>query len=172
MTLFVFSSVLAAWLFTTSASAACNTDANHVYEKFKEYRKSLDKTRRVEQLSPFFTQGFKQYYQIKINKTRGSSKKRFLNQYWDNLNTGRDIIIVYNYLVRCTQNQALLVLDAVLDKNSTGSLDASKVDLWNVTIEYQWEQEQWLIQDFAYKKSPQPHKLDSTKIKDNFFRLR
>lgn len=129
----------------------------------------LNHADQFEQLSIFFSKRFNRYYQDKINKAGRLAKQRYINQYWDNLGIGQDIIIVYDYRVVCIKQRPALQLTAVLDNKTT--LTKSAVDLWKITVHFRNENHQWLIEQLEYEISRSQKQLSESSIKDNFLIL-
>ncbi|KPJ95013.1 MAG: hypothetical protein AMJ53_03890 [Gammaproteobacteria bacterium SG8_11] len=151
--------------------ALAQCDANSVYAAFKQYREQVNSATHLEQLSPYFSTTFNQYYTAKLASEKGST--RYLTHYWDNLNTAQDIVIVYDYAVRCSgkeNNQATLTLLAILNQPST--TPQPQVDLWMVKIHYVKEDQQWLIESFEYDKSRSNEVFEENQIVDNFAVIR
>ena len=78
------------------AKAACNIDNNEFYNSFKSYREQINTASRLEDLNHFFSSNFNQYFTNKLDAADNDTLNRqYLTQYWDNLNTAKDIVIVY-----------------------------------------------------------------------------
>ncbi len=91
-------------------------------------------------------------------------------RYWDNLNTARDIVIVFDYSLTCNKQISKLSLISVLNSNSI--TEGQEVELWKVTIRYLYEHNQWKIDSFEYRKLKQGQKYLATDIKNNFVLIR
>jgi hypothetical protein len=133
-----------------SASASCDIDADSLYEQFKTYRRHINNANSLSELAPYFSTSFNQYYRNKLQSTTDqSASRRYLTQYWDNLNTAKDVVVVYDYSMRCRDSTAILELVAVLspEKYDTGN----KVDLWGIKIHYINENKNWVINSFEFE---------------------
>ena len=155
------------------ARAQCDIDHTDLYAVFKQYREQVNTARRLEQLTPYFSTVFNSYYTAKL--ASASTKTRYLTHYWDNLNTGQDIVIVYEYAARCInkgkgQGQATLTLLTIL--NQPLAPPQPRVDLWEVHIHYLNEGERWLINSFEYNKSHSDKTFEENQIIDNFAVIR
>jgi len=148
--------------------ARCDTTPA-LYQQFKSYRESLNTADRFEQISSFFSKDLSRYYTEKLDqRLNKGDKQRYLNQYWDNLNIGKDIVIVYRQRVTCTQQGPVLKLLAILN---TKPDPRGLVDLWDVTVHFVYENEQWLIQSLEYEKNRSHTPLRTEAIVDNFITL-
>lgn len=146
--------------------ANCQSEPDALYTAFKKYRNQINSATQLNDLTPYFSSRFKQYYTEKLANPENKSKRtRFLTHYWDNLNTAKDIIIVYEYVARCKQQRATLKLLTVLEQPRQS---AAQVDLWNVTIYYVKEGASWLIDSIEYEKSNSLRTFEEQQIVDNF----
>ena len=83
------------------SNAQCDIEADKLYENFKNYRETINSASRLEDLTGYFSKSFNQYFSNKLATARGkNSKQRYLTQYWDNLNTAGDIVIVFDYSMK------------------------------------------------------------------------
>jgi hypothetical protein len=158
-----------------AARAQCELDATHLYGVFKQYREHLDRADHWQQLTPYFSNAFNQYYTTKL--ASADAKSRYLAHYWDNLNTAKDIVIIYTYTAQCRNEgqQATLKLLAVLDRPFSEPSLATQpalVDLWNVRVYYVKEGGRWLIDSFEYDKSQSQQTFKESQIVDNFAVIR
>lgn len=150
--------------------ANCQIDAHMLYETFKSYRAQVNTATRLEDLTSYFSGGFKQYYTEKLANPENRNKQtRFLTHYWDNLNTAKDIIIVYEYSAQCQQQNATLELLVILDQPGQST---RQVDLWKVKIHYTNEKSSWLIDSIEYEKSDSQRTFEEQQIIDNFAVIR
>ena len=156
------------------AHGDCQFDAAGLYGSFKKYREQINSAVKLEQLTPYFSTAFNRYYTSKLeNPELLDSKTRYLTQYWDNLNTAKDIVIVYDYSVSCDtpgESAAVLTLLVVLDQPDAAA--QSIVDLWNVKIHYVNEDAHWLINSMEYTKSRSRRSYHESQIVDNFVVVR
>ena len=153
------------------ASAKCDIETNNLYELFKNYREQINTATKLEDLNVYFSQNFNQYYSDKLTHARGElSKQRYLNQYWDNLNTTKDVVIVLDYSVRCDKGNAALELVSILNIDQPN--EGQEVELWNVIINYVKDKLDWKIDSFEYKKLDSRKNYLATEIKDNFVLIR
>ena len=153
------------------AHAKCEINADNLYEQFKSYREQINTAARLEDLTIYFSQNFNQYFTDKVTHSRGKiSKQRYLNQYWDNLNTAKDVVIVFDYTMQCDSTKTSLVLTAILNTNQSN--EGQEVDLWNVTINYTKDDPDWKIDSFEYKKLGSRKNYLATEIKNNFVIIR
>lgn len=154
------------------AAAQCEIDEAGLYGQFKQYREQVNSAVSLEQLTPYFSTKFNQYYRSKLEASTGAAnRKRYLTHYWDNLNTAKDVVIVYSYAMQChdSNNVSLLVL-AILDQGFDPQRVA--VDMWEVKIHYQRENSQWLIDSFEYQRSGAQKFYETNQIVDNFATIR
>ncbi len=163
------------WLLPLIAYAECELDGLSLYTVFKQYREQVNTATRLEQLTPYFSTVFNNYYTGKLASS--SNKTRHLTHYWDNLNTAQDIVIVYEYTVHCinkNKDQATLTLLAILDQplSLQQSPSQQQVDLWAVKIYYVKEEQHWLIDSFEYNKSRSDKTFKEHQIIDNFAVIR
>jgi hypothetical protein len=157
-------------MFPAHASGGCNIEADELYQRFKAYRLQINTAKRLEQLNVFFSTNFIRYYEEKLRQAAGkNAKQRYLNQYWYNLTTADDVIIVFDYDMRCTGALSVLQLISVLQ--STVASNDPTIELWQVNVYYTMENGHWLINSFEY----QPYRQRATEMdreaKDNFFTL-
>jgi hypothetical protein len=129
----------------------------------------------LQHLTPYFSDAFNQYYSAKL--VPGDSHDRYLTHYWDNLNTAKDIVIIYQYTVQCSNqsDNATLNLLAILEQpfSEQGSTSQSAlVDLWEVKVHYVKQGQRWLIESFEYLKSPSEQTFTESQIVDNFAVIR
>ena len=124
---------------------------DNLYEVFKQYREQVNLAKHLDELTPYFSTDFNHYYTAKLASAQ--SKTRYLTHYWDNLNTAKDILIVYRYSLRCSHKdeQATLILLAILDEPLAPR--QQRGDLWEVKVHYVKEGQAWLINSFEYSKS-------------------
>lgn len=169
--------ILVGWtlLLPVLVCADCEIDAANLYASFKKYREQLNSASRLTQLMPYFSTAFNRYYSDKLeNSESEDNKAHYLTQYWNNLNTAKDIVIVYEYSVDCerakdknkTAGAAVLSLLVILDQPGVAAL--STVDLWYVNVYYVNEAGLWLINSIEYTKSPSPRIYHEKQIIDNF----
>lgn len=149
------------------ANAACS--AVDLYPEFSRYRLAINQAKRPEDLQPFFSQAFKDYYSGKQQRAlHQPSKARALTEYWDNLNRGAEIVSVYQQRSRCKQQTMRLELIAHLQGEPQKI--GQKITLWRVDIEYVEQNGAWLINNFEFNKLRKaPSKL---KLLQNFSSLR
>jgi hypothetical protein len=153
----------------TAVQADCHVDANALYKSFKSYRQQINTATKLEDLTHFFSANFNHYFTNKLESADTDEiYNTYLTQYWGNLNTAKDVVIVINYSVHCQNSDARLVLVSILSGTAT---KGSKVDLWNVTINYIHENNDWKIDSFEYEKLNARHKYSETDIKDNFVKI-
>lgn len=153
------------------ANAKCEINTDNLYEQFKIYREHINTATRLEDLTNYFSQNFNQYFSDKLANARGeTSKQRYLTQYWDNLNTAKDIVIVFDYSAKCDKKNATLILVSILDTNQSG--EGQEVELWNVLIDYTKDNHEWKIDSFEYKKLGHRKDYLATEIKNNFVLIR
>ncbi|MCI0504555.1 MAG: hypothetical protein L0Z73_00450 [Gammaproteobacteria bacterium] len=165
----VFSLAVATW--PPAVNAACAAEREKIYRLFIDYREQINTASRLEDLIPYFSDNFNGYFSNKLESARSeSAKSRYLAQYWDNLNTARDIVIVFDYSLKCINDNARLTLVSVLSSN--GVNEGQEVELWTVTINYLAENQQWKIDSFEYKKLGPDQKYLATGIKNNFLKIR
>jgi len=151
--------------------ADCAADPEKLYQSFVDYREQINTADRIENLSKYFSDNFNQYFQKKVDNARNRvSKGRHMARYWDNLNTAKDIVIIFDYSLTCDQDNSKLALISVL--NSNASIEGQEVELWKVTIRYLLEHNQWKIDSFEYTKLDQGQKYLATDIKNNFVMIR
>jgi|GEM_PF-1692520 len=153
------------------AHARCEEIENEsLYAVFKQYREQVNVAKHLDELTPYFSTDFNNYYTVKL--ASAESKTRYLTHYWDNLNTAKDVLIVYRYTVECTPNgeQATLGLLAILDEPL--SPQQQRVDLWEVKVHYVKEGQAWLINSFEYAKSQSKETFEESQIVDNFVVIR
>lgn len=151
--------------------AACAAEREKIYPLFIDYREKINTATRVEELTPYFSGNFNGYFSTKLESARSeTARSRYLAQYWDNLNTAKDIVIVFDYSLKCTNDNARLTLVSVLSSN--GAQEGQEVELWAVTINYLAENQQWKIDSFEYKKLGPDQKYLATSIKNNFLIIR
>lgn len=147
------------------AWAQCAMDTDGLYGLFKRYREQVNTASRLEDLTAYFSSAFNGYYAAKMPYAPNGS--RYLTQYWENLNSAKDIVIIYDYKARCmSADRAGLSLLAILNKPSAPP--QPQVDLWNVTVHYVREGGQWLIDSFEYHKSESQRMFSESEIVDNF----
>jgi hypothetical protein len=152
------------------SNAQCDMNADNLYEKFKNYRETINTASKLEDLTGYFSQNFNQYFSGKLTTARGNhSKQRYLTQYWDNLNTG-DIVIVFDYSMKCiTRNIVSLALVSILSQTDTS--EGQEVELWSVKINYSREHLDWKIDSFEYETLGPGKNYLATEIKNNFVRI-
>lgn len=155
--------------------ARCPVNAADLYAEFKQYREHLNSASRLKQLTPYFSNAFNQYYSAKLMP--GATQGRYLTHYWDNLNTAKDIVIIYQYTVQCANHgdNATLTLLAILEQpfSEQGSTtQTGLVDLWEVSVHYVKQGRRWLIDSFEYIKSPSEQTFTESQIVDNFAVIR
>lgn len=162
--------LLCAALLTLPLSAYAQCEADGLYAAFKQYREHVNIATHLDHLTPYFSTAFKNYYAAKL--ASAADKTRYLTHYWDNLNTAKDIVIVYQYAVQCANNdeQATLTLLAVL--NQPLPPQQWRVDLWEVKVHYVKEGQTWLIDSFEYAKSQSDKTFHENQIVDNFAVIR
>ena len=150
--------------------AQCKPDDAGIYALFKQYREQVNIATQLDQLTPYFSTTFNNYYTDKL--ASATVKSRYLTHYWDNLNTAKDIVIVYEYAVQCakTDEQATLTLLVILDQPLTPQQQI--VDLWEVKVYYLMEGDAWLIDSFEYAKSHSGNTFEESQIVDNFAVIR
>ncbi|WP_455210176.1 hypothetical protein [Kaarinaea lacus] len=151
--------------------AQCELDDAGLYADFKRYREHVNVATHIDHLTPYFSTAFNDYYLSKLAST--DSKIRYLTHYWDNLNTAKDIVIVYDYAVQCANNgeKATLALLVILDQPFEPQ--QLRVDLWDVKVHYVKEGETtWLIDSFEYAKSHTEKTFEESQIVDNFVVIR
>ena len=191
--LFIKTVCLTAFILTgQGAYGACTTDRDAMYKVFKSYRQHLNTVKHIDELKPYFSISFNEYYLAKLAKLQNKpGYDRFFTQYWDNLNTARDIVIVFDYTARCVGNSPALELIAVLDttsndrdiRNGTDStlvnstvenstVENSTVELWRVRVYFEYEQSGWKIDSFEYRKNGAARQYLATDIIDNFVLIR
>jgi len=155
-----------------AARAECNVDSNTLYKSFKRYREQINNATQLEELTRYFSENFKQYFTNKLASADNDDARRtYLTQYWNNLNTVRDVVIVFDYTAHCEHNDAVLKLISVLSPLTT-SKSGRKVDLWSVTVHYINEHNQWKIDSFEYVRLNGRKKYQEADIKDNFVKIR
>lgn len=169
-------------LFARPSMAECLSDANAMYDAFKMYRQQLNTAKHIDELKPYFSDNFNQYYGRHLeNRHRQPGYNRFLTQYWDNLNTARDIVIVFDFWARCINNTPALHLVAVLDNTAVNKADNGAangdVKLWQVTVYFMYEHNNWKIDSFEYRKlqrrtSKSSRQYTAPDIIDNFVNIR
>ncbi|MGD8570431.1 MAG: hypothetical protein PVJ39_20245 [Gammaproteobacteria bacterium] len=157
--------------------AACRTDAEAMYSAFKSYRQHLNTATHIDELKPYFSTVFNQYYMGRLKKLKSpSASGRFLARYWDNLNTAMDIVIVFDFRAHCVNNSPALELIAVLDTPSTSNNRTNApngtVQLWRITLYFVYEQNGWKIDSFEYQKDGGSRQYVASDIIDNFVRIR
>jgi len=151
--------------------SACNVEPQDMYQLFVDYREKINSAGSLEDLTKYFTDNFNQYFQTKVENARNRiSKGRHMARYWDNLNTAKDIVIVFDYSLTCEQQLSKLALISVLE--SSEASEGQEVELWRVTIRYHFEHKLWKIDSFEYKKLEQEKKFLATDIKNNFAVIR
>ncbi|WP_455200129.1 hypothetical protein [Kaarinaea lacus] len=162
--------IFLAGIISCPADAKCEINADNLYEQFKNYREHINTATRLEDLTNYFSQNFNLYYSDKLANARGeASKQRYLTQYWDNLNTLKDIVIVFDYSAKCDKGIATLALVSILDTNQSD--EGQEVELWNVLIDYTQDNHAWKIDSFEYKKLGSRKDYLATEIKSNFVRI-
>jgi hypothetical protein len=150
---------------------ACTTDSENIYQLFVEYREQVNSATRLEDLNHYFSDNFNNYYLKKLDAaTTETDKGRLMARYWDNLNTARDIIIVFDYSLNCDKQLADLKLISVL--SSKTAVVGQEVELWKVTVRYRNENDQWKIDSFEYDKLGRGQEYLATDIKNNFVLIR
>jgi len=148
-------------------SADCSINAEDLYAQFKSYRQQINTASRIEELTPYFSREFLQYYDLRLAGADNElEKRRNLTQFWDNLNTGRDIIIIFDYSVQCVHTKAILSLVAALESNQ--HRESTTVQLWHVRISYMMDDSLWKINAFEYETLNNGKSYLATDIKDNF----
>jgi hypothetical protein len=157
--------------------AACRADADAMYSVFKSYRQHLNNATHLDELKPYFSNAFNQYFSGRLAKLKSpSARGRFLARYWDNLNTARDIVIVFDYRGHCVDDTPALELVAVLDtpSNAETNTDTSNiaVQLWRITLYFVHEQNGWKINSFEYRKDGGSRQYVASDIIDNFVHIR
>ena len=161
-------------LFPLFTYAQCQTQAQSLYGAFKTYRERINSATALEHLTGYFSANFNSYYTGKLaNAENADSKSRYLTQYWDNLNTAKDIVIVYDYALTCKtrdQDRAILTLLAILDQPY--AVVQPRAELWAVKIHYVNEGQQWLIDSFEYEQSRIERAFEEQQIVDNFVVIR
>lgn len=126
---------------------------------------------RLEDLTGYFSNNFNQYFGNKLASAGDKvSKQRYLTQYWDNLNTAKDIVIVFDYSVQCNKNDAILALVSIL--SSANATEGQEIELWNVKINYLNDNLEWKIDSFEYEKLGPRQNYLATEIKNNFVLIR
>lgn len=162
-----------------SVFGACGASQDSLYSVFKSYRQILNTDHQIDDLKLYFSTNFNEYYQTKLLATQtDSTYKRFLTQYWDNLNTARDIVIVFDEHELCRKNTARLELVTTLDTgtrdpaSSNGADDGANVQLWRVRIYFVREAGHWKIDSFEYRKIHAAGKYLASDIIDNFVLIR
>ncbi len=155
----------------TLAGTKCGTDADTLYAKFKEYREQLNQSSNIEPLSKFYSGNFNLYFTDKMNSAKSEIiRQQYLNQYWDNLNTANDIVIVFDYSTQCTDNQVSLLLVTILD--NTNVVEGQEIELWNVAVNYVKDKDGWKIDSITYEKRANSQKYLASEIKSNFLKIR
>jgi len=151
-------------------NAQCEIKTDNLYEQFKNYRENINTASRLEDLTGYFSNNFNQHFTNKLASASGKTgKQRYLTQYWDNLNTAKDIVIVFDYSVQCIKNNANLALVSIL--SSANASEGREVELWNVKINYTSENIDWKIDSFEYEKLGPRKDYLATEIKNNFVRI-
>ena len=151
--------------------ADCHEEADAFYQRFKAYRQHINTASHIADLTPYFSNTFIQYFEVKLLAADSDDeKRRYLTQFWDNLNTAKDIVIIFDYSVQCFNKKTNLDLIAVLDTNQ--GKDHQTIKLWKVGVSYVLEQDTWKINAFEYQEYNKPEKYIATDIKDNFTRIR
>lgn len=155
-----------------AAWAKCHVDNNTLYKSFKHYREQINSATKLEDLTLYFSENFKRYFTDKLESADNDDARRaYLTQYWNNLNTVKDVVIIYDYTAHCSRNKAHLKLISVLSPLTTGK-SSRKVDLWSVTVHYINEHNKWKIDSFEYVKLNSRKKYPEADIKDNFVKIR
>ncbi|WP_455208023.1 hypothetical protein [Kaarinaea lacus] len=153
------------------AFAQCAVDSDKLYKLFTDYREQINTASKPEDLSAYFSENFNAYFTNKMNTARNETTRgHYLTQYWDNLNTAKDIVIVFDYTLTCDNNSANLALVSILSSN--GTTEGREVELWNVAIKYLREDRQWKIDSFAYERLGSNQRYLATDIKNNFVLIR
>jgi hypothetical protein len=157
------------------AQAQCQVNSADLYAEFKHYREHLNRANRLQHLTPYFSNAFNQYYAAKLKP--GETRGRYLTHYWDNLNTAKDIVIIYQYTMQCANHgdSATLNLLAILEQpfsEQGATTQSGLVDLWEVKVHYVKQGQRWLIDSFEYIKSPSEQTFTESQIVDNFAVIR
>ena len=144
---------------------AGNADRLHLYQRFVDYRKAINRARVPDDLAIFFSPQFINYYQRQWRQAQSDdAKNRALNQYWDNLNSAADIVSVYNRRVNCKKDNAILSLIASL-RSDLPEIGGT-IGMWRIQIEYTYGPDRWLIDNFEFNKlKTAPKQL---RLLDNF----
>lgn len=155
----------------TFSYADCKVDRKTIYQLFVDYREQINRASRLEDLSGYFSDNFNRYFLNKLDATNNETTRgQYMARYWDNLNTARDIVIVFDYSLSCDDEIAKLALIAALSSNN--AIEGQEVELWKITIRYLNENQDWKIDSFAYEKLPQGQQYLATDIKNNFVLIR
>ena len=159
--LFTFCCCLLSLLASKPGWASCEVD---LYVLFKQYRLHLNNAERLEDLSGYFSNRFNEYYIKRIQ--HGKDRKRYIDQYWRNLNTAADLLITYNQQQRCLKDTSRLSITGLLrlDQQRPGET----LDLWRLDVKYILQDSQWKIDAFEYNLVPTRLGQESEKILDNF----
>ena len=162
-----FTLLLAMLTIPSTSYADCTVNSEKIYQLFVDYREQINTATTPEDLGKYFSDDFNHYFQNKVDNARNpGSKGHYMARYWDNLNTARDIVIVFDYSLTCNKHVSKLALIAVL--NSSPATEGEIVELWKVKIRYIYEHKQWKIDSFEYNKLNQGQKYLATDIKNNF----
>lgn len=162
---------LATMLAPSFSHADCEASPATIYQLFVNYREQINVASRLEDLQEYFSDNFNRYFLNKLNAASNeTSKGQYMARYWDNLNTARDIVIVFDYSLTCRNDFANLALIAALSSNS--ATIGQEVELWKITIRYLNEKQDWKIDSFAYEKLRHGKQYLATDIKNNFVLIR
>jgi len=151
--------------------ANCEASPETIYQLFVDYREQINIAARLEDLQEYFSDNFNRYFLNKLNAASNeTSKGEYMARYWDNLNTAKDIVIVFDYSIACRNDSANLALIAALSSNS--ATVGQEVELWKITIRYLLEKQEWKIDSFSYEKLRHGKQYLATDIKNNFVLIR
>lgn len=150
--------------------------ASQMYPLFYAYRTALNQSNSIEGLAHYFSAAFNDYYQSRLTTKNKARHSVSLNQYWNNLRWGTDILVVTEYAInRQAVDRVELLLVYMNDSPTSSGLESTQVQtlpLKHVIVEYIKEAGDWKIHSFEFNMNQSPkQRFDPEKTIDNFVEL-
>jgi len=178
-----------------SASAQPNVRSvatQQIYPLFFDYRTALNQRKSIEVLANHFSSEFNQYYQSRLKTKNSERNNLYLNQYWNNLQWGKEILVVTDYGVnRKSADRIQLLLVYISDSLEVSPVETNrlqanrfqtnglhpghlqKMTFKQAVVDYLFEAGDWKINAFEFNLNhSQERAFDPEKTIDNFVELK